>query len=156
MTDTEEDEDKSHDHDFDNASFDETNFRSLGQGGLITGMIPTEGYCLVFEAETKWYKLKIQRDQLVLEKAGDISITEYNEGGWSDKFDEPYMKNLLYGFKDANIQYTMIRSKDRMKKYIYVIISCKKRIAQIWADKHNIDVRIDPEQAIKVGEQFEG
>ena len=127
------------------------------EGGLMNEM-PTEGYCLTFIAETDEFIVKYDNGKLFIKRNDEIFSEEnWAENRWEHKLDEitdGRRQDLLKGFKEANINYKIIKSRDKMQKYIFVIIKCKKNIAEEWADKHNIDVPIEPAQAVRVGRTF--
>ena len=117
---------------FEYGSRDEDQSQQHDLGGLINDM-PTQGYCLVFLAQTDWYVLRIVNGTIKVERNPDFDKNE-----WSEKEYEAKLKratggkadNLLKNFKHANIKYRIKRSEDRAKKYIYVIITASKDIVE--------------------------
>ena len=133
-------------------SRDEDQSQQHDQGGLINDM-PTQGYCLVFLAQTDWYVLRIEKGTIKVERNPDFDDAKEYEaklrratGGKAD--------NLLKNFKHANIKYRII--EDKARKYIYVIITASKDIVEEWADRHNVDIEIEPIEAVRIGRTFKG
>lgn len=135
-------------------------------GGLVSEL-PTRGYCLVFEVEPEYgfgktspYKLVRSGDngdEIKMIQHEDMTDSDFGENGWEQKmkdFTDNRHDNLLKYFKDANIEYKIEKSTDRMNKYLYVVISAQTSIAEEWADRHDIDVPIEPAEAVRVGRLF--
>eukprot|EP00484_Ammonia_sp_Unknown_P021140 CAMPEP_0197037500 /NCGR_PEP_ID=MMETSP1384-20130603/14694_1 /TAXON_ID=29189 /ORGANISM="Ammonia sp." /LENGTH=845 /DNA_ID=CAMNT_0042467813 /DNA_START=23 /DNA_END=2560 /DNA_ORIENTATION=- len=130
---------------------------SRGHGGLLEET-PTEGYCLVFEAVRDKYYIDLTGGKLAIRRNQDYSEAEWNENRWDDKvkeMTEDCADDLLKHFKTANIKYKILRSRDPMQKYVYVVITTDRHLAEDWADKHNIDIPIEPAEAVSIGRNFE-
>ena len=80
------------------------------QGGQVSSM-PTQGYCLVFNAETDWYTMKVDQGILKVERNPDMDENTWNEEGYEQKLKDAMGRrrnNVLLGFKKANIQYKIM------------------------------------------------
>ena len=139
-------------------SLDEDQSQQHDLGGLINDM-PTQGYCLVFLAQTDWYVLRIEKGTIKVERNPDFDENEWNEKEYEAKLRRATGRkadDLLKNFKHANINYKIMRSRDRAKKYIYVIITASKDIVEEWADRHNVDIEIEPIEAVRIGRKYKG
>eukprot|EP01084_Bolivina_argentea_P068257 124218_1 len=135
----------------------------------LANTMPNEGYCLVFEQLPEYglgankdepYKITQQDGTLKIDSNFNDNINAYEEDGWEGKLQEALSKkkdiggpyDLLPNFKDAGISYYI--TTDKIDKYFYVIIKTSRHKAEQWADKHKIDMPIDPPHAVKAGRNF--
>eukprot|EP01083_Nonionella_stella_P083763 231668_1 len=130
------------------------------QGGPVP-RTPTEGYCMVFEMEPQYgflgrkaspYSIVEEDGTLkVKQNTEECDIATYRENGWQNllpEWSDDRQDDLLANFKEAGIQYKI---ETDHHKYWFVIISTKRKRAQTWAERYNIDVPISPEAAVRVG-----
>ena len=127
--------------------------------GKVLNKIPKhymKGYCLVFERKTNIYRLNVDTINGII----GINRNEKTPGNIQDwkkfknKIDSHHLTNMLKYFITSNIEYYITYSKDKLKRYVYVIIGCSINIAEKWAAAHRMDVPIDPKEAVRIGKKF--
>mmetsp|Transcript_76703 Transcript_76703/g.94160 ORF Transcript_76703/g.94160 Transcript_76703/m.94160 type:complete len:904 (+) Transcript_76703:57-2768(+) len=125
------------------------------EGGLIP-KIPKEGYCMVFKRLTKFFEVKVVNNEVLrLEKNPELQLTDQEWDEQKPDLDFERINNFLMNFKEANIKYTIRYSSDSMKEYIFVIITTKRDIAKEFAQRQQIDLRINPPEAIIAGRSID-
>eukprot|EP01084_Bolivina_argentea_P005019 9495_1 len=123
----------------------------------ILPILPTEGYCLVFNKETKYCKLSVNNNKLFVER---ISIeTEHKESNsvgskikdFINKHYDYHLNQLSKRFDNNSLEINHIAFYSRDYEYIYIIIAMDDEHIVKWAEKLEIDVLIDPKNAIIKG-----
>eukprot|EP01084_Bolivina_argentea_P265684 450445_1 len=140
----------------------------------------TKGYCLVFTKQPEYhkkkpYKVDLIRNTLKIFRNPAMSLDEYVDDGWQSKLQKvlnipdkkieqqeekkseikhrkQHKYNLLANFEEANIKYQI--ESDRIGKYFYVVIAADKIDTELWAEKHKMDVPINPHAAVTIGRDF--